>query len=249
MRIDLVFTPQHADEMGLRDRALIVIDVLRASTTIATALQNGAREVIPVATVEAAVKISANLAGDVTLLAGERNARMIQGFHLGNSPLEFTSEKVRGKSIVFTSTNGALALAKGRLARELTVASFVNISQVTGHILRAPRDLTILCAGTNGTFSLEDAVCAGMIIHGLSKTPALELSLSDGALAAMALYKSYGKSIRKMLEIGEHGRLLMELGFGDDLAYCAGVDTVPVLPLMDGNVLKLKPHASPTPQP
>src|SRR5512140_3042987 len=138
MRIELLFTPQHADEMGLRDRTVIVIDVLRASTTITTALHNGAREVIPCATVEAAVKISANLAGGVTLLAGERNARMIQGFHLGNSPLEFTPEKVRGKSIVFSSTNGAQALAKGRLAKDLTVASFVNISQVTDHILHAP---------------------------------------------------------------------------------------------------------------
>ncbi len=249
MRIDLLFTPQHADEMSLRDRVLIVIDVLRASTTITTALHNGAREVIPAASVEAAVKISANLAGDVTLLAGERNARMIQGFQLGNSPLEFTPEKVRGKSIVFSSTNGAQAITKGRLARELTVASFVNISEVIEHILRAPGDLTILCAGTNGSFSLEDAVCAGMIINGLSKAPSLELSLSDGALAAVTLHKSFGKNIRKMLQAGEHGRLLEELGFGDDLAYCAGVDTIPVLPVMEGNVLKLKPHASPAPQP
>jgi 2-phosphosulfolactate phosphatase len=236
-----LFTPQQIDEMALRDRTVVAIDVLRASTTITTALHNGAREVIPVATVEAAVKIGGNLAGDVILLAGERNARMIQGFHLGNSPLEYTPEKVRGKTIVFSSTNGAQVLAKGRLARELLVCSFVNISSVIGHLRAQPRDFTIVCAGTNGSFSLEDSVCAGMVVHGLAgEGDAAGLVLSDGALASMALHKTYGRNILKMLKLGEHGRLLEELGFGEDLAFCARTDTVPVLPAMEGNVLKLK---------
>ena len=243
MRIELLFTPQQIDEMTLREKTVVAIDVLRASTTITTALHNGAREVIPAATVEAAVKIAGNLAGDVTLLAGERNARMIQGFHLGNSPLEYTPEKVRGKSIVFSSTNGAQVFAKGRMARELMVCSFVNITTVVEHLGAQPRDFTIICAGTNGSFSLEDSVCAGMVVHGLAEGNPDGLSLADGALASMTLYRSYGRSILKMLKTGEHGRLLEELGFGDDLAYCARVDAGPVLPVMDGNVLKLKRDA------
>ena len=121
MRVDVFFTPHHLDEMGLREKRVVLIDVLRASTTIATALYNGAKEVIPVATVEAAMKIVGNLSGEVTLLGGERNGKMIDGFHLGNSPAEYTEQRVRGKSIVFTSTNGSQAFVKARYAKELVV--------------------------------------------------------------------------------------------------------------------------------
>ena len=95
MRIDVHFTPYQTDELVLREKTVVVIDVLRASTTIVTALINGAKEIIPVATVESAVKISGNLFGDVILLGGERNGKMIEGFNLGNSPTEYSAEKVK----------------------------------------------------------------------------------------------------------------------------------------------------------
>ena len=110
MRVEVFFTPHQVDEMYLRDRIVVVIDVLRASTTIAMALRNGAKEIIPVATVESAMKIVGNLFGDVTLLGGERNGKMIEGFNLGNSPLEYIEERVRGKSIIFSTTNGSQAM-------------------------------------------------------------------------------------------------------------------------------------------
>ena len=121
MQVDVFFAPQHVEELALRDKTVVVIDVLRASSSIAVALFNGAKEIIPVPTVEAAMKIVGNLAGDVTLLGGERNGRMIEGFHLGNSPAEYAEERVRGKSIVFTSTNGSQAIAKAKYAREMIV--------------------------------------------------------------------------------------------------------------------------------
>lgn len=240
MHIDLQFTAQNVDEKSLRDKTVVAIDVLRASTSITTALMNGAREVIPVVTVEAAVKLASNLAADVVLLAGERNARMIDGFHLGNSPLAYVAESVKGKIIVFSSTNGALALAKGRLAKELAVCSFVNISEVVSFVSQPARDFTIICAGTNGAFSLEDAVCAGMLIHGVRKLGVGDMTLSDSSLAAMTLYNSLGKDLLIILRMGEHGRFLEEIGYGEDVRYCAGIDTVPVLPVLDGNVLRLK---------
>jgi len=240
MRIDIYYTPLLVDEKALRDKTVVAIDVLRASTSITTALSNGAREVIPVVTVEAAVKLAANLAADIVLLAGERNAKMIDGFQLGNSPLEYVPDVVKGKTIVFSSTNGAQALAKGRLARELAVCSFVNMSEVTGFLSLPPRDFTIICAGTNGEFSLEDATCAGMLIDGVRRRHGADVEFSDGALAAMTLYRSLGKDLPAMFRLGQHGRLLEGLGFVEDVRFCGRVDAVPVLPVLDGNVLRLK---------
>jgi 2-phosphosulfolactate phosphatase len=240
MRIDLHFTPHQTDELALREKAVVVIDVLRASTSIIAALGNGAKEIIPVATVESAVKISGSLFGDVILLGGERNGRMIEGFNIGNSPAEYSEERVKGKSIIFSSTNGAQALVKARYARELMVCGFVNISAVADALRLPPRDFTIVCAGNNGVLSMEDSVCAGMLIAKVMDDAPFDVELSDGAQAARALFKSYGRNILKMIKGSDHGRRLQEIGFGDDLKVCAGVDTIPVLPQIDGNVIRLK---------
>ncbi len=243
MRIDLSFTPHQADEAALRDKTVVAIDVLRASTTIITALYNGAREVIPVPTVESAVKLSSQLAGDVVLLGGERGGRMIQGFSLGNSPAEYTAERVKGKSIVFSSTNGSQVLANARYARTLVVCGFVNMALVVSFLRERPRDFILACAGTNGAFSLEDSVCAGMIVDRLLKDGSLEVTLSDGALAAQILYRSHGRNVLKLLQSTQHGKYLQEIGFEDDLKLCASVDSIPVLPQLDGNVIRLKREA------
>ena len=240
MRAEVYFTPQQTDELSLRDKTVVVTDVLRASTSIITALSNGAKEVIPVTTVESAMKISGNLAGEVILLGGERNGKKIEGFNLGNSPTEYNEENVRNKSIIFSTTNGSQAMVKARFAREMAVLGFVNVSAVTGFLRQTPRDFVVICSGRNGMFSMEDAVCAGMLLHRLADDESSGLTTSDGAQAALALYKSYGKNILKMIRNTDHGKYLETIGFGNDLALCAGVDTVPVLPLLDGNVIKLK---------
>jgi 2-phosphosulfolactate phosphatase len=239
MHAEVFFTPHQVDEMYLRDKTVLVIDVLRASTTIAAALYNGAREIIPVATVESAMKIVGNLAGDVTLLGGERNGKMIEGFHLGNSPLEYKEDRVRGRSIVFSTTNGSQAMVKARFAREMAMLSFVNVSTVAGFVSETDADFVILCAGRNGHFSMEDSVCAGMLMQKLIDQ-GHRVTYGDAGSAALTLYKSNGRSLLKMLKSSEHGRYLAEIGFGDDLKFCAEVDSLPVLPLLVGNVVKLK---------
>ena len=243
MRIDLSFTPGQADDLTLRDKTVVVIDVLRASTSIVTALSNGAREIIPATTVESAMKISGNLAGNVVLLGGERNGKRIEGFSLGNSPLEYTEERVKGKAIIFTSTNGSQAIVRARYAQELVVCGFINISVVAEFLRERPRDFVVVCAGRNGTFSMEDTVCAGMLLSRVVDEAAAGASLSDGAMAAMVLSRSFGKGLLKMMKSTEHGRYLEEIGFGEDLKVCAAVDSVPVLPLLEGNVLRLRREA------
>jgi 2-phosphosulfolactate phosphatase len=248
MKIDLSFSAGQFDDLQLRDKNIIVLDVLRASSTITVALNNGAREVIPVASIESAVKISGSLFGEVTLRGGERNGKMIEGFNLGNSPLEYSESAVKGKSIIYCTTNGSVALAKSRYARALIVGSFLNLTTVVEFVKEENKDFLFICAGrinTIGYFSLEDAVCAGMMIQKLMKYESLELTLSDSAKAAHALYKTFGRSILKMLKTSEHGKFLVEIGFADDLKICAAVDSVPVLPVQIENKIKLKKEEPP----
>ena len=248
MKIDLSFSAGQFDDLQLRDKNVVVLDVLRASSTITVALNNGAREIIPVASIESAVKISGSLFGEVTLRGGERNGKIIEGFNLGNSPLEYNETAVKGKSIIYCTTNGSVALAKSRYARMLVVGSFLNLTTVVDFIKEEKKDFLFICAGrlnSIGSFSLEDAVCAGMMIQKLTKDESLDLNLSDSVKAAHALYKSFGRSVLKMLKTSEHGKFLIEIGFADDLKICAAVDSVPVLPVQIENKIKLKKEEPP----
>jgi 2-phosphosulfolactate phosphatase len=249
MKIDLSFSAGQFDDLQLRDKNIIVIDVLRASSTITVALNNGAREIIPVASIESAVKISGSLFGEVTLRGGERNGQMIDGFNLGNSPLEYNENAVKGKSIIYCTTNGSVAMAKSRYARSLVVGSFLNLSTVVKYISEENKNILFICAGrlnSAGCFSLEDVACAGMMIHKLMQNESIEIDLTDSAKAAYALYKSFGRSILKMLKNSEHGRYLAEIGFAEDLKICAAIDSVPVLPIQIESKIKLKKEEQPS---
>ena len=240
IQLTVHLTPHQVDELALRDKRVVVVDVLRAGTTVTTALNNGAREVIPTASVESAAKISGNLTGSITLLAGERNGKMVEGFHLGPSPLEHTPEKVRGKSVVFISSNGSPVFLKARHAREMAVCSFVNLSAVAESVRGVEGDLVIVCAGNGGGFSFEDAVCAGMLIQLLADRHKVALELGDAGFAAFALQKGHAKNLPRMLRDTDNGRTLTEMGAEADIAYCAGLDTIPVVPALDGTVLRLR---------
>jgi 2-phosphosulfolactate phosphatase len=237
MQIDLLITPAGTSELYFRDRNVVVIDVLRATTSIITALRNGAREVIPVASVENAVKVSGSLFGDVVLRCGEREGKIIPGFNLGNSPLEYSRENVENKSLIFTSTNGSLAMVKAKFARRIVLAGFVNMSVLVDHLIRQNEDFVIVCAGKEYHFCLEDVVCAGMIIYQMSRNGAA-LQLTDAASAAQSLYKSHSRSLNKMLRNCDHGKYLISIGFEQDLKVCGAVDSVPVLAHLGKGVIK-----------
>ncbi len=239
IRADVYFTALRLDELQLKDRNIVVLDVLRAGTSIAAALHGGAKQIIPVNNIESAMKLSGGLSSEVTLMAGERNARMIEGFHLGNSPREFTPATVKGKSIVFLTTNGTSAVVKGKHALNLVMGGFVNLSRIVEFLADLRSDFVLLCAGKENAFSMEDAVCAGRILNQFTGAFPGKLELNDSAVAAMTLDKSFGKAILKMLRNTEHGRFLQSIGLGEDLKICAGIDSFPVLPRLTGTVLKL----------
>ena len=238
MKLDVLFSPVQADELFFTGKTTVVIDVLRASSTIITALSNGAKEIVPVGTVEFAVKVSGGIFGGQTLLGGERNTKKIEGFALGNSPSEYTAEIISGKSIVFYSTNGSRAIVKAKYSANLFICSFNNLKALAKHIKKLNEDVIILCAGNNNLFSLEDSVCAGMLVTELiagNKTA----ELTDASTAALAIFKSFGKNIFKMLSETDHGQLLINNGFEEDLKACAELDSTDVIPFYAGNTLKV----------
>jgi 2-phosphosulfolactate phosphatase len=238
MKLDVLFSPVQADELFFTGKTTVVIDVLRASSTIITALTNGAKEVVPVGTVEFAVKVSGGIFGGQTLLGGERNTKKIEGFALGNSPSEYTEEIVSGKSIVFYSTNGSRAIVKAKYSANLFICSFNNLKALAKHLKKLNEDVIILCSGNNNFFNLEDSVCAGMLISELIGE-GKKNELADASISAMTLFKSFGKNIFKMLAETDHGRLLISNGFEEDLKACAELDSTDVIPFYAGNVLRV----------
>ncbi len=238
MKVNVLFSPVAVDELYFTGKTSVVIDVLRATTTIVTALRNGAKEVIPVATIEFAVKVSGGMFGGQTLLGGERNTKKIEGFALGNSPFEYTPEVVSGKSIILYTTNGTKAIAKAKFSENLFACSFLNVTSVATHLVELDKDVEIICAGRMNNFSMEDSVCAGKLISEMQKLNE-NITLLDPAIACLALNKSFGKSLPKMLKGTEHGKLLIENGFEDDLKFCSKLNNTSAIPHFSGNVLKL----------
>ena len=246
MRIDVFFTPQELTPADVTNRVVAVVDVLRASTTIAVALANDARAVIPLASSEDVISRAKTLTRSEVKLAGERRSLPISGFDMGNSPREFTREVVEGKTIVMTTTNGTAAILVAQGARDVVVASYVNFSAALSMMkaaLRGGTDVTILCAGQDRRFALEDAACAGRFVqHVAAKNTKLETN--DAAQAAMLLDKKYGTNIKRMLKSSAHGLALSEAGFADDIDVCADVDSFGVLPVysfQDRQITRLGP--------
>lgn len=244
MRLDVFFGWSSLTGADTTGRVVAVIDVLRASTTIATALHHGARAVVPLESSEDVVARAKALERADVLLAGERRMLPIPGFDLGNSPLEYTPERVDNKIVLLTTTNGTNAVSAVQGARDVVVASYVNFSAVLSMLraaLRGGADIAIVCAGRERQFSLEDAACAGRYARQVAKR-LQQVELNDAAVAAMLIDKRYGDNVVRVFEAAEHGRALREAGFGDDLAACAALDAHPVLPIyQDRQITRLGP--------
>lgn len=240
MRIVNLFTPGEIDEPSVKGKTVAVIDVLRACTTAAYAMSRGCERIIPVATVEAATNLAASLDKTVTLLGGEREGKRIDGFDLGNSPLEYNADVVKQKTIILATTNGTRAISMSQGAKEIVIASFVNMGAVVDYISGLGEDrIMVVCAGQDDRFALEDAVCAGMMIERLCKDN--DCDLNDGAHAARLLYRQNEQAIPALLKNCEHGRYLQSLGFGKDLDVCGRVDSLKVLPIVkDGRINRAK---------
>ena len=214
----------------LEDKLVIVIDVLRATSTMVTALANGCQSIVPVLSPQDAIERRLTLPG--SLLGGERNVLPIEGFDLGNSPFDYVPEKVGGKKVILTTTNGTRAIQDASAAPKIWMASFLNMQSIVLAALRQFKNsdrlqgIVVFCAGTEERFDLPDTLCAGMLIDGLGKN----VTLNDLGEAAHMLYRSSEHYLVDKIRDSVHGKKLISLGFERDVVYCSTPNVLPIIP-------------------
>lgn len=241
MEIDIQFLPVPPNPLLLSQRVVIVIDVLRATSVIVKALSEGAMEIIPVATVEEAFQKAKTFPQGTTLLGGERNSRRIEGFDLGNSPKEYIRERIKGKRIILTTTNGTKAFNIVSSGKKVLTACFFNLKAIARYCLSLEEDLLIFASGDEGNFSLEDVVCGGMFIEKMVEEEG-SIRLTDSAVAARILYERFKEDLLEVFYTSHHGRDLVKKGFEEDLLYCAQTDIYEVVPIFRGGIIRIPPH-------
>lgn len=258
MHVEVTLTPGELEQTPQEGKTVVVIDVLRATSTIVTALENGAAGVLPVGEVDEARSLVASwpraipeglalprLACDEAgrpfppLLAGERGALPPEGFDLGNSPLDFTPERVAGRAIVLTTSNGTQTLQKARNARQVRVACLRNAREVARILSREGQDVILACSGTLNRVSLEDAACAARIME-LMEIFREGIEWGDGARLVRGWYagwraalKGEGDGFEQLLASTRHGQRLLSLGMAADLAYCSRLDVSREVPRLE----------------
>lgn len=241
-RIEVLPGPGGLGEIALEERFCVVIDVLRACTTIAAALDAGARGVIPVGSVETAMRLAQSLGRDATVLGGEVHSLRVEGFDVGNSPGDYRPETVAGKTLVLCTTNGARTLASLSAAGGCAAASFVNLGACVRRLAAVNR-ITVVCAGSGPSFSLEDFGCAGALVEALAREDP-DAILDDGARTAREVWCRQEGDVQGFLRGTDHGRYLISLGFGEDVERAARLDSSSAVPLLrDGRlVLEAEPQ-------
>lgn len=234
MRLDVAFAPRELAPGEVADRIVVVVDVLRATTSICAALDRGARAVIATADAAEALRLAQALGADDVVLAGERQLAPIPGFQLGNSPREMTAAAVAGKTVIMTTTNGTQALLATAGAREVIVGAAVNLTAAGDYLRRAldaDGDLLILCAGRDNAFALDDAFIAGSLAVRALGGSRRRKGLNDAALVAVDLVQRYRERVGRVLALSRGGRDLAAHGFRDDVTAAAVLDAHPVLPV------------------
>jgi len=243
VKVDTFFSPDSVQPGQVANRTIVVIDVIRATSTIVTALAHGAQAVYPTGSTEEAIKLAQSLGREDTLLCGERKGLKVEGFDLGNSPGEFTPEAVEGKRLVMTTTNGTKAFLSATGARKILAASLLNLDAVID-ALEESDELVVICAGKENRFSLDDAVCAGHLLRGLRERREGAFEYDDAATAVLRLARAYEPD-EAFLRSTRAGRALAEVGLGDDLALCARRDHYAHTPVMEERVIRLDRERTP----
>ncbi len=231
MHIRTALTLRNLAEDMLSGATAVVIDALRMTTTAITAIQHGAAGILPVETVEEARRVAARFPD--ALLCGEREGVKQDGFHLGNSPLEFTEQAIRGRRLICTTTNGTRAILAAEKAEVVLLASFCN-ARAIAKLAATMRGMTLICAGTHDALSLEDVLAAGAVIARLNEQGMID-DMDDASKVAYRLYQGTGGDLFGALADTRHtGFLLMldRINQGDDVRYCLKEDTCDVVPVV-----------------
>lgn len=240
--VDVYLLPALAPEPRLRDAVAVVIDVLRATTSIVHALAAGCTCVRPCAEVDEARALADAMRAGRVLLAGERDGNPLPGFDLGNSPRHFSARVCRGVTLVLTTTNGTRALLRCATAARTLVAAFVNYSAVCEQLRHDRRPVCIVCAGTGGDVTLEDTLLAGALVEFLADRGAARLN--DGARLAWDCFETHGCCLQGALELSQGGRHLKGLGYDEDIQAAARVDEFTLVPELRPDPLRIEVGAA-----
>ena len=230
MKIDIIPYASATRPELTNNKTVVVIDVLRATSVMLTALVNGCKEVIPVMTPDEAVQKSLLYPPEEVVLGGERNAEKIEGFHLGNSPLDYTRNAVENKTVIITTTNGTKALNSCLNAKYVYIGAFLNLNALVEEI-KNENEVVLFCSGTNNTFSLDDGMCAAAIINLLAKEK--NLNLTDFAHLLSSVYKNDTNSGGTLLNKSYHLNLLKQKGYEKDVIFCLQNSLYDITPQMN----------------
>jgi len=230
MELNLFFT---SAEYRRTSGTSVVIDVLRVSSTIIYLLEKGCSSILPVNTVKEAFL---NKTDNNTLLCGERNARKIKGFDLGNSPSEILSSTVKNKKVVITSSNGIKTLLRCYSRPVTIIASFLNIKAVSEFLRKKSENINIICAGAGHLPSVEDTLCGGQLINALKE--GAHYKLNDSALIAESFYMFHEMKTKEIINKSEHALRLKELGFAADIDLCLNKNSSKIVPVFQNGLIK-----------
>jgi 2-phosphosulfolactate phosphatase len=240
LRIETFLSAAEAEDGQFANVTVVVIDVIRATSTIVQALSAGARAVYPTLSSEEAIRLANSLGREDTLLCGERRGFMIDGFDLGNSPAEFTPDSVSGRRVVLTTTNGTRAFRAAEAADRVIVAALMNLSAAADALLGSDR-VAFICAGKEGHLSLDDAVCAGLIIGSLTGregSSQMDIHLDDASQSALTMAAAYTVDA-EFLRRTAAGMALVDIGLEADVDRCAEVDCHRLVPEMCDRMIRL----------
>ncbi len=222
--IDVCYSPELLHLYDLKGKAVVAVDILRATSTMVTAFANGATDIIPVMKLEECQTYAAQ----GCLTAAERDGVKAEGFDLGNSPFAYMNESIKGRTIAITTTNGTRAIRMSEAAEEIVVGSFLNLQAVADHLAELQLDVLVVCAGWKGKFNLEDTLYAGALAERLQNQFKFE---NDATLASLYLYHAAKADLVSFLRQSSHVQRLENLEIHKDIEFCLQHDVYDVLPV------------------
>ena len=237
MKVDIIISADDITKSKIENKIAVVIDMFRATSVIVTALSNGCKEVIPYLTIEETLEHAKTLNRENYILGGERKAVKIDSFDLSNSPLEYTEEVIKDKTVLMTTTNGTRTLTKSTSAKRILIAAMINAKAVAKELLNIDEDVVIINAGTNGNFSIDDYICGGYIINEMLNQDK-NLELTDISKTANIIYEA-NTDIISYVKQATHYSVMKSLKLDDDIEYCTKKSIIEIVPEYKDNKITL----------
>ncbi|MBI2966726.1 MAG: 2-phosphosulfolactate phosphatase [Bacteroidetes bacterium] len=231
-KIEVCLSPLLYPVYEYEDNVVVIIDILRATSAICTALEYGAEKIIPVPTIEEAQKYKEQ----GYLVGAERDGSPVPGFDFGNSPFHYMTDKIKGKAVILTTTNGTLAIEAAKKAYKVVIGSFLNYSSLCRYLAEQKKNVLLLCAGWKNKYNLEDSLFAGAVTHELSKNSFFS-HISDAALSVKYLYQAARKDPYKFLRNASHRKRFARLNLKDDIKYCLQIDKTGTIPVFENQAI------------